>query len=69
MVSTDCPSTFFRTARFISPNSADAGISNFAAIVAFAFTMTGSGVPAGGPDAAGSTIAATLVGFAFFASR
>ena len=49
MVSTDCPSVFFRTARFISPNSAEAGFSNFAAIVAFALTRTGSDVPAGGP--------------------
>jgi len=51
MVSTACPSRFFLTARFISPNSADAGFSNFAAIVAFALTMTGSGVAAGGADA------------------
>src|SRR6266446_5542868 len=44
MVSTDCPSVFFRMARFISPNSADAGSSNFAAIVVFALIMTGSDV-------------------------
>ena len=68
MVSTNSPRTFFRTARFISTNSADAGFSSFAAIVAFALTMTGSEVPAGGPDAAGSTIAAILVDFVFFAS-
>src|SRR5512135_2281795 len=69
IVSTDSPRTFFRTARFISTNSADAGFSSFAAIVAFALTITGSDVPAGGPDAAGSTIAAILVDFVFFASE
>src|SRR6267142_5031346 len=47
MVSTDCPNVFFRMARFISPNSAEAGSSNFAAIVVFALIMTGSDVAAG----------------------
>jgi hypothetical protein len=56
-------------ARFISPNSADAGSSNFAAIVVFALIMTGSDVAAGWPDAGGSTLAAIMVGFAIFASR
>src|SRR5882724_12256861 len=69
MVSTDFPSVFFRMARFISPNSADAGSSNFAAIVVFALIMTGSDVAAGWPDAGGSTLAAIMVGFAIFASR
>src|SRR3954451_18876261 len=66
MVSMDCPTVFFRMARFISPNSADAGSSNFAAIAVFALIMTGSDVSAGGPDAGGSPFAATAAGFAFF---
>ena len=49
MVSTDFPNVFLRIARFISPNSADAGSSSFAAIVVFALAMTGSGVSAGRP--------------------
>src|SRR5262245_49480794 len=69
MVSTDFPSIFLRMARFISPNSADAGFSNFAAIAAFALIMTGSGVSAGRPDAGASTFASVTVGLAFFAAR
>src|SRR6266699_92543 len=69
MVSTDCPKVFFRKARFISPNSADAGTSNFAAIAVFAIVMTGSDGSAGWPDAGGSASAAAMVDFAFFAAR
>src|SRR5882724_9110083 len=68
MVSTDCPSVFFRIARCISPNSADAGFSSLAAIVVFALMMTGSGFSAGGLDAAASAFAAIVVDSAFFAS-
>ena len=69
MVSTDFPNVFLRMARFISPNSADAGSSNFEAIVAFAVTMTGSDVSAGRPDAGAWTFASITAGFAFFAAR
>jgi hypothetical protein len=56
-------------ARFISPNSAEAGSSNFAAIVVFALIVTGSDVAAGWPDAGGSIFAAIVVGFALLVSR
>jgi hypothetical protein len=58
-------------ARFISPNSADAGSSNFAAIVVFALIMTGSDVSAGRPDAGASTFASITVdlGLGFIAAR
>jgi hypothetical protein len=58
-------------ARFISPNSADAGSSNFAAIVVFALIMTGSDVSAGRPDAGASTFASITVdlGLGFVAAR
>ena len=69
MVSTDFPNVFLRMARFISPNSADAGSSNFEAIVAFAVTMTGSDVSAGRPDVGAWTFASITAGFAFFAAR
>src|SRR5712672_2065334 len=69
MVSTDLPKVFFRKARFISPNSADAGTSNFAAIAVFALVMTGSDGSADCPDAGGSTFAAAVVDFAFFVAR
>src|SRR6266403_1904223 len=69
MLSTDLPSVFFRKARFISPNSADAGTSNFAAIAVFAIVMTGSGGSADRPDAGGSTFAAAKVDFDFFVAK
>src|SRR6266446_10267459 len=69
MVSTDCPNVFFRMARFISRNSADAGTSNFAAIAVFALVMTGSDGSADCPDAGGSTFAAAVVDFAFVVAR
>jgi hypothetical protein len=71
MVSTGFPSVFLRMARFISPNSADAGSSNFAAIVVFALIMTGSDVSAGRPDAGASTFASITVdlGLGFIAAR
>jgi len=68
LVSTDFPSVFLRMARFISPNSADGGSSNFAAIVAFALMTTGSDVSAGRPDAGAWTLASMASGFAFFAA-
>jgi hypothetical protein len=52
--------------RFISPNSADAGSSSFAAIVVLALIMTGSDVSAGRLDAGASTFASMIVDFAFF---
>ena len=61
MVSTDFPNVFLRMARFISPNSADAGSSSFAAIVVFALIMTGSDVSAGRLDAGASTFASITV--------
>src|SRR3977135_2734012 len=69
MVSTGCPNVFFRVARFISPNSADAGSSHFAAIVVFALVMTESEVSAGWLDAGGSSFAAIMAGFGFFVAR
>src|SRR6267142_2339866 len=69
MVSTDFPSVFLRMARFIAPNSADAGTSSFAAIVAFALIMTGSDVSAGRLDAGASTFASITAGIDFFAAR
>src|SRR6185295_15927895 len=68
MVSTDFPSVFLRMARFISPNSAAAGSSNFAAIVVFALTRTGSGVSAGRLAAGASTFASITVDAAFFSA-
>ena len=68
MVSTDFPSVFLRMARFISPNSAAAGSSNFAAIVVFALTRTGSGVSAGRLAAGASTFASISVDVGFFSA-
>jgi hypothetical protein len=68
MVSTDCPTIFFRMARFISMNSADAGSSSFAAIVVLALTMTGSDVSAGLPDAGASIFASVTVDVGFFSA-
>ena len=59
-------------ARFMSPKSADAGFSIFAATVIFALAMIASDVSAGWGDAegslfaaaGGSLFAATTVGFA-----
>ena len=68
MVSTAFPSVFLRMARFISPNSADAGSSNFAAIVVLALTMTASDYSAGRPDAGASTFASITVDVGFFSA-
>ena len=65
MVSTDFPSVFLRMARFISPNSADGGSSNFAAIVAFALMTTGSDVSARRPDDGAWTLASMTAGLRF----
>ena len=54
-------------ARFISLNSADAGSSNFAAIVVFALMTTGSDVSAGRPDAGARTFASITVDVGFSA--
>ena len=68
MVSTAFPSVFLRMARFISPNSADAGSSNFAAIVVLALTMTASDYSAGRPDAGASNFASITVDVGFFSA-
>ena len=47
MVSIGWPKVFFRSARFISSNSAEAGSSMFAAIFVFAFLTTASEVSLG----------------------
>src|SRR4030095_50128 len=51
MTSKGWPNVFSLMARFISMNSADAGVSIFAATVIFAFFRTGSGVSEGWPVA------------------
>ena len=66
MVSTGCPTIFFRMARFTSMNSTDAGSFNFAAIVVLALTMTGSDVSAGRSDVGGPTFASITVAVDFF---
>src|ERR1700694_2397094 len=59
MVSIGFPNVFFLIARFISPNSADAGSSIFAATEIFAFFRTGSELSAGPLDAAASFLVGT----------
>ena len=66
MVSTGCPAISFRMARLISMNSADAGFSNFAAIVVLALTRTGSDVLA--LDAGASAFASIPVDGEFFSA-
>src|SRR3982074_3829565 len=56
MVSIGFPNVFFLIARFMSPNSADAGSSIFAATEIFALFRTGSELSAGRLDAAASVL-------------
>src|SRR5262249_803519 len=58
------PRAFFLTARFISPNTTDAGCAIFAAMVAFAFSVTESVLSSDRADGAGSIFPVPF--FAFF---
>src|SRR5215471_6756577 len=56
------PRAFFLTARFISPNTTDAGCAIFAAMVAFAFSVTESVLSSDRADGAGSIFAVPFFG-------
>src|SRR5262245_18536507 len=60
MVSTDCPNVFFRMARFMPSNLADAGFSSFDATVVLAFFKTGSDLSTDWLGAAPSGLAAVV---------